>query len=366
MYDDIRPYRDSELPEVIARLVASPELQSSVASFVMPKLAKWFPAPCRFLVAQSLKRKVKGISQISDMQLEIARYMQRMLKTTTKGFTFEGLDKLDMSKPTLFISNHRDIAMDPALVNYALHLHGHATVEIAIGDNLLSKPWVSDLMRINRSFIVKRSEKTKRAMLLASKQLSGYIHHTLNDNHTHVWIAQKEGRAKDGKDKTNSALISMLLLNKAKDQSIAEYLQELNIVPVTICYELDPCDRDKARELAAIETHGRYEKDEHEDIRSITKGIVGNKGHVHIHFGQPILGEFDDSKAIAAAVDKQIIGNYKLYDTNLTAHAKLNGNGEVLPALAERLQGLSENEQHWLLSMYANPVNAKTALEQSL
>lgn len=362
MYDDIRPYRDHELPGVITSLVTSRELQSSIALFVMPKLAKWFPAPCRWLVEHSLKRRAKRVKQINDMQLEIADYMERMIKTTTKGFTFEGLDKLDMSKPTLFISNHRDIAMDPAFVNYALYQHGHNTVEIAIGDNLLTKQWVSDLMRINRSFIVKRSEKTKRAMLTASKQLSGYIHHTLNENHTHVWIAQKEGRAKDGKDLTNSALISMLLLNKPKTESIADYLEQLNIVPVTIAYEYDPCDIDKAKELAAIETHGTYEKDEHEDIRSITKGIVGFKGGVHMTFGTPIKGEFADTKAIAQEIDRQIIGNYKLYDSNLSANAKLQGKGEVTGELAKRLEGLNQSERNWLLAMYANPVAAKENL----
>lgn len=362
MYDDIRPYRDHELPGVIEQLVADREFQNSIALYVMPTMAKWFPAPCRWLVGRSLKRRAKNIHRVDDMQNEIAHYMERMVKTSTKGFTFEGLDQLDMSKPTLFISNHRDIAMDPALVNYALYQHGHSTVEIAIGDNLLTKRWVSDLMRINRSFIVKRSEKTKRAMLTASKQLSGYIHHTLNDNHTHVWIAQKEGRAKDGKDVTNPALISMLLLNKPKTESIEQYLEQLNIVPVSLSYEYDPCDKDKAKELAAIETHGKYEKDEHEDIRSITQGIVGFKGRIHMAFGTPLKGDFADSKAIAAAIDKQIIGNYKLYESNLSAHAKRTGKGDVDSELAARLDGLNETQQHWLLEMYANPVSAKESL----
>lgn len=362
MYDDIRPYRESEVPQVIQNLVADQEFQTSIALYVMPKLARWFPAPSRYLVERSLKKRVRHIHSINDMQTEIGKYMDRMIKTSTNGFSHEGMDQLDLSKPTLFISNHRDIAMDPALVNYAMHHSGHQTVEIAIGDNLLSKPWISDLMRINRSFIVKRSEKTKRAMLTASKQLSGYIHHTLNDNHTHVWIAQKEGRAKDGKDQTNSALISMLLLNKPKPQSISEYLSQLNIVPVTIAYEFDPCDQDKAKELAQLETHGNYEKDEHEDIRSITQGIVGHKGRIHMKFGQPILGDYEDSKAIAAEIDRQIIGNYKLYDSNLSAHAKLTNNGEVIAPLAKRLEGLSEVEQRLLLTMYANPVFAKESL----
>lgn len=364
MYSDIRPYRDNEVAEVIQNLVNDQEFQSSIAIYMMPGLSKIFPAFSRWLVKMSLRRRTKTVTKVHDIQLEAARYMYRLIKRSTDGFTYTGLDELDMSKPTLFISNHRDIALDPALINVALHESGHTTLEIAIGDNLLSKPWISDVMRLNKSFIVKRSEKTKRAMLTASKKLSAYIHHTLNDNKQNVWIAQREGRAKDGLDKTNSALISMLLLNKDKKMPIREYLQQLNIVPVSIAYEIDPCDRDKAQELAAVETTGHYEKGEHEDIRSITQGILGHKGRVHVAFGKVLQGDYEDSKAIAAAIDEQVISNYKLYDSNLSAHAKINNQGDIIKPLAQRLEGLNADQQRWLLTMYANPVAAKESMNQ--
>ncbi|MFT4924702.1 MAG: hypothetical protein ACI8WB_000786 [Phenylobacterium sp.] len=365
MFSDIRPYRDDEVAGVIQNLVNNKEFQTSIAVYVMPKLSKIWPALSRWLVKLSLARRTEKLINVHEIQLEAAKYMYRLIKRSTDGFTHSGLDALDMSKPTLFISNHRDIALDPALLNVALHESGISTVEIAIGDNLLSKPWISDVMRLNKSFIVKRSEKTKRAMLTASKKLSAYVHHTLCENDQHVWIAQREGRAKDGLDKTNSALISMLMLNKSKAQSVSEYLPQLNIVPVSISYEFDPCDADKAKELAAIESTGSYQKGEDEDIRSITQGILGHKGQVHVAFGHPLQGEFADSKAIASAIDQQIISNYRLYESNKAAHAKLNqqeGNTKMLGELTRRMDGLDEAQQRWLLTMYANPVIAKANL----
>lgn len=369
MFSDIRPYRDDEVASVIQNLVNNKEFQSSIAHYLMPLLSRIWPKLARYLVKLSLARRTHKFTSVHDIQLEAAKYMYRLIERSTNGFSHSGLDRLDMSKPTLFISNHRDIALDPALINIALHESGHNTLEIAIGDNLLSKPWISDIMRLNKSFIVKRSETSKRDTFKAAKKLSAYVHHTLNDNHQHVWIAQREGRAKDGLDKTNTALISMLLLKKNKDLSITEYVKQLNIVPVSIAYEFDPCDSDKAKELAIVETSGGYQKTEDEDIRSITKGILGDKGRVHVAFGQPLQGEFSDSKSIAAAIDQQIIGNYRLYDSNHIAHAKLNNlpgdgivNAQAMNQFSKRLQTLNATEQRWLLTMYANPVMAKTDL----
>lgn len=364
MFDDIRPFRDDEASAVIQNLINEPELQESIAAYFLPKFNGLFPGMSHWFVKQYLKFRASKLHSVEDFQVEVAKYLHRLINKSTDGFTFNGLNKLDMSKPTLFISNHRDIALDPALVNLALYKSGFSTVEIAIGDNLLSKPWVSDLMRINKSFIVKRNEPTKRAMLSASKNLSAYIHHTLTENDHHVWIAQREGRAKDGLDKTNAALISMLLLNKGKDKTIADYLDELNIIPVSISYEFDPCDKDKAIELATLEETGDYEKTEGEDLRSITQGLIGHKGRVHIEFGQPVTGDLQDSKAIAQEIDRQIISNYKLYDSNLQAQAQLNDNDSASPSLSQRMDALSQAQKHWLLTMYANPVAAKKHLDQ--
>jgi len=362
MFDDIRPFRDDEAPLIAKKLVNEPALQHSLAAYVTPKLYKAFPKLTCLTVKLYLAWRLKRVNNILQFQTEIAKYLHQLIKKSTDGFSFDGLGKLDMTKPTLFISNHRDIALDPALVNLALYKSGAETVEIAIGDNLLSKPWVSDLMRLNKSFIVKRGAKTKREMLTNSKNLSAYIHHTLTDNAQNIWIAQREGRAKDGLDKTNAALISMLLLNKPKEQSIEQYIEQLNIVPVSISYEFDPCDSSKAIELATIEETGEYKKEVNEDINSITQGLLGHKGRVHIEFGDVLAGEFADSKAIAAEVDRQIIKNYRLYDSNIAAKAQLenaSGDSNVFNLFNDRMQNLTEAQQRWLLTMYANPAFAK-------
>lgn len=362
MFDDIRPYNDDEVVAVIERLVHEKELLNSIAIYTIPLVYKLWPSCSRFIVKWSLRRRVKKLTSIKAVQQIMAQYLFRLIKKSTDGFSHHGLQNIDLTKPTLFISNHRDIALDPALVNLALFDHGDKTVEIAIGDNLLSKNWIEDLMRLNKSFIVKRNAKTKRAMLVASKKLSAYIHYALTEKQQHIWIAQKEGRAKDGVDKTNSALISMLLLNKPKPMTIRDYLEQLNIVPVAISYEFDPCDVDKAKELATIESNGAYQKSEHEDIKSITQGIVGHKGRIHIEFGSAITGDFADSKAIASEIDSRIISQYRLFESNQTAFAKLENESFELPhwqKLEQRLESLSDSQQRWLLNMYANPVRAK-------
>jgi hypothetical protein len=352
---------------VIQKLIEETDLQTSIASLKMPRLFKILPSLSRALVKISLKLRAKNLICTDTIQQEVAKYLNHLMKNSSTAFSFKGLDKLDTSKATLFISNHRDIILDAALINLALFQSNMNTVQAAVGDNLLDKPWVSDLMRLNKCFVVKRSEKTKRAMLQASKQLSSFIHHSLTTDIENIWIAQREGRAKDGIDKTNAALISMLLLNKDKKTPISDYLQELNIVPVAISYEFDPCDKNKAIELAAKEANGEYKKSENEDLKSMTKGLVGEKGQIHIEFCAPLQGDFADSKAIANEIDQQIIANYKLYDSNQTAYTLLQ-NKSAQPAMAEqlkqRMQGLTAQQQHWLLTMYANPVFGKKRLEQ--
>ncbi|XPF94185.1 1-acyl-sn-glycerol-3-phosphate acyltransferase [Colwellia sp. RE-S-Sl-9] len=364
MFDDIRPYRNDEVASVIQKLINEPALQASIAGIKLPLTHKIFPNLAKFIVKVYFKSRLRKFNCIDDIQKEVAKYLYHLIDTSCSHFSYNGISKIDPNKPSLFISNHRDIVMDVALVNLALYQSGITTVEAAVGDNLLNQPWVSDLMRLNKSFIVKRSEKTKRAMLTASKQLSSYIHYTLSENQQNIWIAQREGRAKDGIDKTNSALISMLLLNKSKETSISDYLEQLNIIPVAISYEFDPCDQDKAKELAAKEATGEYQKSENEDFDSITRGLVGKKGHVHIEFCDPILGDFEDSKAIAQAIDEKIIANYKLYDSNQKAYELLK-NTEIEPSdnpLYNRLQQLTNEQKKWLLTMYANPVLAKETL----
>jgi 1-acyl-sn-glycerol-3-phosphate acyltransferase len=287
-----------------------------------------------------------------------------MINTTTESFSVSGLDKLDLFQACLFMSNHRDIALDPTFVNWALHLNGQDTVRIAVGDNLLKKEWVADLIRLNKCFIVKRSAIDRREKLSAAKLLSEYIEYSLNAEKQHIWIAQKEGRAKDGNDLTNPAILSMLALNKSKGTDFSEYIKNLRIVPVSISYEFDPCDINKAKELQKIEREGSYDKPDNEDVRSIVSGITGKKGRVHIHFGKVLTGEFGNGKEVARHIDQEILRGYEPFSTGPVAFKMLNKDDTnsfdsdkyskaAIDYLKDRLLNLSLAEQNKLLNMYA-------------
>lgn len=375
-FAEIRPYNDDEVAGVLARLLDDAEFLDTLAAYRLGKVAALAPRLVRYLARFLIAREVRGVSDVHSMQVVIERYMTRMIESATGGFSVSGLDELDPGQPYLFMSNHRDITMDPAFTNYALHKQGRDTVRIAIGDNLLTKPWVSDLMRLNKSFIVKRSVSGPRELLAASKMLSRYIQHSLLQDRSPIWIAQREGRAKDGADRTEPVIIKMLSMSRDKrSQEFGEHIGSLGIVPVAISYELDPCDAMKANELHLLDTEGRYEKGEQEDVASIARGIAGEKGRVHVSFGTPLTGEFDSPEAVAAEVDRQIISEYCLHPTNLWAYRRLHGPEAGVPEdlyledgdcseeeFSARIDALPEAHRPYALGIYANVVNSKLAL----
>lgn len=374
-FSDIRPYRDDEVTAVLARLLQDPELLGALASLRLGFLARVAPALSRALVRIYLSRQLRDVHDVQAMQMVVKAYVEQMIEDSTAGFTVSGLEQLDATRPYLFMSNHRDIAMDPAFTNYALHVGGHNTVRIAIGDNLLTKPWVSDLMRLNKSFIVKRSVSGPRELLTASKTLSNYIRHSLLEENAPIWIAQREGRAKNGIDRTEPAVIKMLSMSRDKEtESFAEHIRKLAIVPVSISYELDPCDEFKAKELYQVESTGEYKKAEQEDIASIGRGISGTKGRVHVAFGSPLDADYESAGDVARAVDEQIISLYSLHPTNLYAYQMLYGEAAALPQQLDlasgscsqeqfraRIAALPEAQQPYALATYANAVVAKLA-----
>ena len=366
---EIRPYHDEEVPEVLERLARDPELLDALTRFRLPRLAKWMPRLSRTIASAAVRREVRGVTSIRGFQDRIASYMQRMLRNSTTDFRVDGLEQLEPDTASLFIGNHRDISLDPAFVNYALYLADRNTVRIAIGDNLLQKPYVTDLMRLNKSFIVPRSARGKRAMLAAYQKLSAYIRHSITgDNHS-IWMAQREGRAKDGIDGTDPAIVKMLSMARRtvdRDAGIGEAIAELRVVPVSISYEYDPCDVQKARELRAVHTSGGYDKSEFEDIRSIVAGITGQKGRVHLRFGTPLSADFDSPDAVAAEIDRQVLGGYHLFPSHYLALEALGDAPELLD-LSEvtdadrarfkaRLAEVPAELRGWWLAQYANPV----------
>lgn len=320
LYDDIRPFNDDEITAVVERLVNDKELITAIAHFQFPRLSRHFSWAIFPVIRFLLRRKCSNVKTVSEIQNEVVAYMERMISTTTTKVEFSGLEKLTADQNYLFISNHRDIAMDPAFVNWGLRQQGLDTVRIAIGDNLLKKPFVSDLMRLNKSFIVKRSVKGVREMMAAFKALSGYIKHSLAVEKQSIWIAQKEGRAKDGNDQTDPAILKMLYMNgKTQKIPFAEYMTSLNIVPVTISYEYDPNDVAKASEIAQLADSGCYQKSEFEDIDSIVKGIVGFKGVVKVAFGDIVDVQTDNADELAVTIDNIIDSNYHLHESNFVA-----------------------------------------------
>ena len=378
-FDDIRPYGDGEVRPVVDRLLQDEALARALAKFKHPLLFRFLPGWVAGKVQAALREETAHVQTIHDVQLVIEKYLDKLIEDTTTGLTSEGLDTLDTAQPYLFISNHRDITMDPALVNYMIYHHGLDTLQIAIGDNLLKRPFLTDLMKLNKSFIVKRSVQG-RDLLKASKQLSAYIHHCIKSDNN-VWIAQREGRAKDGIDKTETAIIKMLHMADRESTlrlSLQESMNSLNIVPVSISYEYDPCDRYKAEELYTIDTTGKFEKDENSDVRSILTGILGDKGDVHVTFGSRMV--FPDAvtaEGVARELDARIISSYKLHAVNYLAMEMVKKDSldlSTLPALLglsaseigrkrrefqERLNSMPKHLQPYVLNMYANPVIRK-------
>lgn len=378
-FDEIRPYNNTDLADVLKKLVNNEEFVSTLVAFRFAKWPKFTKPILGFFIKQFISKKIKTIASLRGFQVMVEPYMQRMITKTTKALTVTGIDTLDLSKPCLFVSNHRDIALDPAFINWVLHINGQDTVRIAVGDNLLSKEWVADILRLNKCFVVQRSVEGRREKLAAAKLLSEYIHNSQVHDDQHLWIAQREGRAKDGIDATNPAILSMLSLNKPKDIDFAEYIASLRIVPVSISYEFDPCDVSKAKELCQAEKAGGYDKPDNEDMQSIVIGITGQKGRVNVHFGKLVGTQFSSAKEVAAFLDKEILAGYQTFSTSRIALNMLadDNQDEVSKAalskialsekataedeaarryVESRLAMLNSEEQRKLLKMYANPL----------
>jgi len=375
-FEDIRPYRDHEIRDVMMRLVDNPAIVRLIRNF--------FPGHS----LEVFKDKLISFDSIFDFQLEILQsIIIQILKNTTDGFSYSGVENIDPKKNYLFISNHRDITLDPSLITKALVDYGFMTPEVAIGDNLIQEPWIRDLLRLTKSFIVKRNLPVKELMI-ASKKLSQYIHYTLTHSNQSVWIAQREGRAKDGNDVTQPGLFSMLGLS-AKD-SLIDHFIKLNITPVSISYEYDPCDTEKAHSLYANRFLGGYKKRHREDEESMKNGIMGYKGRININFGIPINGEIQNFPAdehknetitrVRHLIDDQIIDGYKLWPTNYIAYDLYMENSPrydnytkkewefFIDNIEEKLNDMGEDREEMrkiFYEMYARPVINKNKLVEA-
>ena len=367
---DIRPHLDHEVPDVLARLSDSKVLQHALLAYRFPHLPKFVRTAMTPMAGWAFKRRLQKLHTVEEVQQLVVAWVERVLKRTTSAIEVRGLENLDPHQAYLWLSNHRDIAMDPMLVNYSLHQAGWKTGHIAIGDNLLKQPEVAALMRLNKSFLVKRGISNGRERLKELKRLSGYIRQTIQTGSS-VWLAQREGRAKDGIDATDTAVLKMLALaGREQQEDFARALGVLNPVPVCIQYEWDPCDRLKAQELAILASTGQYQKAPDEDTRSILLGLTGFKGRVIVSFGQPLTSaQLQTPERMAQAVDAQIQAMQCIFPVQRTALALLqqefadfaNCAGALLEKniaqeLERHLDGLEQAVRKRILQTYAQPL----------
>jgi 1-acyl-sn-glycerol-3-phosphate acyltransferase len=370
-FESIRPYHDDEVPRVLRRLVRDPDVLMATAGFFVPRLARALPGISRWLAGRMLKRRTRDLRSIDDVQQLLTGYFETAVRRTVEEFTVSGLDALTPGQSYLFVSNHRDIVMDTGFLNYALHMGGHDTTRIAVGDNLLAERYAADLMRLNKSFIIERSTTGAKAVFAALSRSSRYIRHSLEEGES-VWIAQREGRAKDGLDRTDPAIIKMFSLAYRKEiDDMRGWLAGVRLIPVAVSYELDPCDLRKAHELNVRATHGDYEKPPEEDLESIVEGITGYKGRVHLAFAPAIRAEHESAEDVAAAIDQAIVGNLRVFPTHIRA-AELLGERqsvdvpEALPsverAFAARLGDCPASDRELMLRQYANLLHNREVL----
>jgi 1-acyl-sn-glycerol-3-phosphate acyltransferase len=365
-FEGIRPYRDDEVAAVVRRLVHDQALLKGVASFFAPNLSRWLPWLARQVTQRFIERRTAHLNSVNDVQMWLARYMAKIIRDTIQELTVEGLDDLPRGRPYLFISNHRDIFMDAGVLNFSLHQAGHRTMRVAVGDNLLSESYAADLMRLNKSFVVERSASGTKAIFQAINRTSSYIRHSLEEGES-VWIAQREGRTKNGYDRTDPALLKMLSLAYRKElERFGDLARRVCLVPVSVSYELEPCDLRKAHEICVIARGGRYVKAPGEDLASLVEGITGYKGRVHVCVGRPLQDGFADSEEMAAAIDRAIVGGMRVYPTHVLAARRASGSDSicrdsdlaplprVMRAFEGRLAVCPPEELPYLLDGYGN------------
>ena len=374
-FDSIRPFEPEELPQAYDRLLADKQFVE-VLAFLYPGVP-----------AEAIAAKMRQCRTNLEFQKTFCyTFLEQLLLKVAKGCDMD-TSQVDVTKRYTFVSNHRDIVLDSALLDKLLIDAGFTTTcEIAIGDNLLSLPWVRDLVRVNKAFIVERS-LPPRQMLLASKRLAEYMHFAIAQKNENVWIAQREGRAKDSDDRTQPAILKMMAMGG--EGSPAERLKQLHIVPLAISYEYDPCDFLKAKELQQRRDTTDFHKAPGDDVRSMQTGILGYKGRIHYHCA-PCIDQFLDTVAdtpkgelfdkVAAHIDQEIHRNYRLYPSNFIALDMLEGSNahedrytkEDKAFFDKYLQGqlakidLEKPDHQFLrermLTMYANPARNQLIL----
>ena len=365
-FDAIRPFYETEVNEALQSVISHP-MMKALMNFTFPEMED-----------EVWKEQLKKTHSIRDFQCNfIYHSVQKILENSSDGLTTSGFEHLEKNNSYLFISNHRDILLDTTLLNAALFQNGHLMTASAIGDNLVKKSFIKTLARLNRNFLVLRG-LSPREMLQSSKLLSEYMGQLLLHENRSVWIAQREGRTKDGNDETNPGVLKMI--GMASDEvDVMQYFKKIKIVPVSISYEYDPTDVLKMPQLLAEANNEVYVKSKNEDLNTILSGVMGQKKRIHLHIGKVLDTEIDriitenDSsnkqiQALAQEIDDAILSNYKLWPTNFIAYDILHKTTTYTHLYTEAEKSLFERRLEMrigldnpialegFLAMYANPV----------
>ncbi|HOD09827.1 MAG TPA: 1-acyl-sn-glycerol-3-phosphate acyltransferase [Flavobacterium sp.] len=375
-FDSIRPFYDAEVNEAICNSVNHP-MMKSIMDFTFPDVDD-----------EVWKNQLRRTHSIRDFQCNfIYQSVQKVLQKSSEGLTTSGFEKLQKNTSYLFISNHRDIILDTSLLNVCLFDHGLVMTASAIGDNLVKKDFLKTLSRLNRNFLVQRG-LSPRELLESSKLMSEYIGQLLLRENRSVWIAQREGRTKDGNDATHSGVLKMLGMG-SDEKNLIDYFKKIKIVPVSISYEYDPTDALKMPQLMAEANAEKYIKEKNEDFITLISGIIGQKKRIHIHVGDVLNSELDDIakefdnnnkqiQALAQVIDDSILQSYKLWPTNYIAYDLLHKTDKFKNLYTENEKSLFERRLEMridesnlqivesFLAMYANPVVNKLKYENAV
>jgi 1-acyl-sn-glycerol-3-phosphate acyltransferase len=365
-FDSIRPFYDSEVNTALKSLLHHP-MMKAMMDFTFPEMEE-----------TTWKEQLSRTHSIRDFQINfVYQSIQRILERSSEGLTTSGFEKLEPNTSYLFISNHRDIILDTSLLNVSLFDHGLVMTSSAIGDNLVQKEFLLKLSRLNRNFLVQRG-LSPRELLQSSKLMAEYMYHLLSKENRSVWIAQREGRTKDGNDATHQGVLKMIAM-ASDEQNCMDFLKKIKIVPVSISYEYDPTDALKMPQLLAISKDEEYIKEKNEDFITLLSGIIGQKKRIHIHVGDILENEYEKIKiendnnnkqiqALAQVIDDSILKSYKLWPTNFIAYDILNTTSRFAHLyddkerqlferrLEMRIDAENETMKAGFLAMYANPV----------
>ncbi|MBQ3176052.1 MAG: 1-acyl-sn-glycerol-3-phosphate acyltransferase [Bacteroidales bacterium] len=372
-FDDIRPYVDAEVAPAMERIASNPMLQGISAYLFPGKDVSYF------------KNILLSCKTIDDFQENVMQYVvKKILSDTAKNLTYGGLEYFDGDKKYLIVTNHRDIVLDSAIIQIILYMHNIQTTEIAVGDNLISSSFMEDATRTNKMIKVVRNT-TLREVYASSQKLSQYIRHSVSTNKSSIWIAQRNGRTKDGWDVTEQGVLKMLDMSGSKD--FVKDFGELSIMPASISYELEPCDLLKCVELY-ISKRRKYVKSKDEDFNSILTGIMQFKGNIHIEFTKPItheeieqaaqLDKNERFKFLTSAMDKRIVSSFKLWKNNYIAYDMITGSNEFAAEYTQEekkafvdymkfklssAEGDMDELEDIFLHIYANPIFNRKSIQ---